>query len=197
MKQANNALVRKLRFNRRVALASLTVAAMTVGSSQALASIVCSMAPIGVPASIDGLYLNFVTGVASIMGSTAGWDFNAYASGGQLNFFSSNSTNNTTRYVGIATTVDVLGGSTMIDATSPLSTAGVAPGGIFRGGVSNGFIGVVFKNESTAVTNYGWVSLTTAGPNGFPATINQYCYQNNGTGIPAGGNQIFKSGFEA
>ncbi|MEO7433847.1 MAG: hypothetical protein ABIR62_17910 [Dokdonella sp.] len=197
MKKANNLFNAKMRFNRDSVLASLAAASMTFCSAQAFGTEICSLAPVGIPATIDGLYLNFVTGASNTTGSVAGWDFNVFASGlATLNFFSSNSTLNTTRYVGAGATVDVLAAGTIIDATSILSSAGVSPGGAFGAGVTHGYVGVAFTNEAAAITNYGWVSLTTTGPNGFPATINQFCYQNDGSGIFAGGELIFVDGFE-
>lgn len=35
-------------------------------------------------------------------------------------------------------------------------------------------------------SRYGWIQLDTTAPQGFPATINSYCYQNDGSPIPAG-----------
>lgn len=185
MEKANNVLTGKLRFSRGAVLASLAVAAMTVGSTQAFAAIVCSSTPISIPADINGVYVNFVTGVNG-PSSVPGWDLNTYASGGALRFFSSGSASNTTRYVGTGTIIDLLAAGTMIDASSILSPTGVLQPGAFQAGVTNGYVGVAFNNEGTATTNYGWASLTTTGPNGFPATINEYCYQDDGTGIMAG-----------
>ena len=178
---------RKARFNRAAILASLAIAAASVGSSQAFAAVVCASTPIAIPADINGIYVNFVTGAtATSGGGAAGWDFSAYASSGALRFYSSSSAANTTRYVGTGAAVDLLAAGTMIDATSSLASAGVNQPGAFQAGVTNGYVGVAFTNESTAATNYGWASVTTTGPNGFPATINQYCYENSGTGIMAG-----------
>ena len=180
-KQAGN---RKSRFARSAVLASLAMAAATVGSSQAFAAVICASTPINLPATINGIYINFVTG-ASSTSAVAGWDFNTWATGGNLAFFGSNAAANTTAYVGAATQVSLLAGGTMIDASSTTVT-GVANAAAFLVGVTNGYVGVVFRNEGTAVTNYGWASLTTTAGTGFPATLNEYCYQNDGTGIMAG-----------
>ena len=169
----NNVLKRKLRFNRGAALASLALAAITVGSSPAFAAVVCSGAPFGIPATINGLYVNFLNQTTSPnSGFVNGWDFNAYASTGILRFFSSTTASNTTRYVGTGTTIDVLPVGTMIDVSSTLSPPGVQQPGAFQAGVTNGYIGVAFNNEGTATMNYDWVSLTTAAPTGFPITVN-------------------------
>ena len=196
MTDTKNAFARKVRFNRATVLASLALAAVTAGSSQAFAAVICSAAPFGIPNNIDGVYVNFVTGSRGTAATAAGWDFNAYASGTAIGFFSSASSANTTRYVGVAPPIAPLAPGTMIDASSPLLPSGTHTPGAFRDGVSNGYVGVVFRNEGTSTTNYGWVSLTTTGPNGFPATINEYCFSNDGTGIIAGGEKIFRNGFD-
>lgn len=188
MKQKDLAFsTNKTRFNRAAILASLAIAAATVGSSQASAAIICSSDPISIPANINGIYVNFVTGASGTSGpSTAGWDFSAYASSSTLRFFSSSAAANMTRYVGTAGTADLLGAGTMIDASSILSPTGTVLPGAFQAGVTNGYLGVAFNNEVTSTTNYGWASVTTTGPSGFPATLDGYCYQNDGTGIMAG-----------
>ena len=179
--------VNKARFNRAAILASLAIASMTVASSQASAAIICSSDPISIPANLNGIYVNFVTGASGTTGtSTAGWDFSAYASGSSIRFFSSSSANNSTRYVGTGSTADLLASGTMIDASSTLAATGTVQPGAFQAGVTNGYLGVAFNSEGTSTTNYGWASVTTTGPNGFPATLNGYCYQNDGTGIMAG-----------
>ena len=187
MNEVNNASAGKLRFSRGAALASLAVAAMTMGSSQAFAAIVCSSTPISIPADINGIYVNFVTGASGTSsGSATGWDFSAYATSSTLRFFSSANANNTTRYVATGSTADLLAAGTMIDASSVLAPTGTVQPGAFQAGVTNGYLGVAFNNEGTSTTNYGWASVTTTGPNGFPATLNGYCYQDDGTGIMAG-----------
>ncbi len=187
MKEVNNVFARKTRFNRAAVLASLAIAATTIGSSQVSAAVICASTPINIPADINGIYVNFVTGATGTSGSgTAGWDFSSYASGGNLRFFSSSGAANTTRYVGTGSTVDLLAGGTIINSSSVLATTGTNQPGAFLAGVTNGYVGVAFNNEGTATTNYGWASVTTTGPTGFPATINQYCYQDDGSGILAG-----------
>ena len=103
-----------------------------------------------------------------------------------MRFYSSAGAANTTQYVGTGTTISLLAAGTMIDASSALSPAGVVLPGAFQAGVTNGYVGVKFRNEGTAASNYGWATVTTTGPNGFPATLTGFCYQNDGTGIMAG-----------
>lgn len=189
MRNTKRAFVGKIGLSRSAVVASLVLAAATVGSSLANAALVCSTfpTPVPIPADINGVYLNFVTGATGTSGpATPGWDFSAYASSATLRFFSSAGTNNTTQYVGTGTTIDLLAAGTIISAASTLAPTGIVQPGAFQAGVTNGYVGVAFRNEGTAATNYGWASVTTTGPNGFPASVTQYCYQNDGTAIMAG-----------
>lgn len=47
------------------------------------------------------------------------------------------------------------------------------------------YLGVRFSNQYATLL-YGWLQLDTTGPTGFPATINSYCYQDDGSPIDAG-----------
>lgn len=125
-----------------------------------------------------------------------GWDFTAYTPAEDLRFLASGNSGNSTRYVGIGNVIDVLTPGTMINASSVLVLTGAVQPGAFQAGVINGYVGVAFNNEITDTVNYGWVSLTTTAPTGFPVTVNQYCYENDGTGIMAGGEKIFRDGFD-
>ena len=50
------------------------------------------------------------------------------------------------------------------------------------GGV-DGYIGVAFQNENTGFLNYGYIHLTTSSPDGFPAHVLEYGYDNSGAAI--------------
>ena len=47
-------------------------------------------------------------------------------------------------------------------------------------GGANGYIGVAFENQSTGVLNYGYIHMTTTGPQGYPAQFLNYGYRNDG-----------------
>jgi hypothetical protein len=176
------------------AAAAAAAALMTLASSHAMATIVCNTAPFGatlpftVPATIDGVYVNLVTGVGQTVAPfTAGWDFNPYAATGPLfNFFW------TPAGIGGLLTGGVYAASPVGVSVGPAGTYGTgaataAQMAQWRAGQTNMYIGMRFTNEATAVINYGWVKMTTTGPTtGFPATINQFCYQNDGTAILTG-----------
>jgi hypothetical protein len=60
------------------------------------------------------------------------------------------------------------------NATSPLTN--------FQPGV-DGYIGIAFLNSQTNALNYGYIHVTTTGPNGFPAQVLDYGFDNTGAAI--------------
>lgn len=50
-------------------------------------------------------------------------------------------------------------------------------------GGANGYIGVAFENQSTGVLNYGYLHMTTSGPEGYPANVLEYGYNSLGNPI--------------
>jgi subtilisin family serine protease len=50
-------------------------------------------------------------------------------------------------------------------------------------GGADGYIGVAFQNENTGVLNYGFIHMTTSGPDGFPAHVVEYGYDSTGAAI--------------
>ncbi|HJT99315.1 MAG TPA: S8 family serine peptidase [Rhodanobacteraceae bacterium] len=48
---------------------------------------------------------------------------------------------------------------------------------------TDGYVGVAFQNEATGMLNYGYIHLTTSGPDGFPAHALEYGYDNSGAAI--------------
>ena len=82
-----------------------------------------------------------------------------------------------------------LSAGTPIDASSTFLTgiqSSATAMASYRAGVTNAnYLGFRFTEGGN--TYYGWISLTTTGPNGFPATLNSYCYENTpNTQITAG-----------
>jgi hypothetical protein len=83
----------------------------------------------------------------------------------------------------------VLSSGATIDATSLYSTETPSTAAManWRTTQTGKYLGVKFYNEGTAATNYGWIQVDTVSPTtGLPATIQSWCYQDNGTGITAG-----------
>lgn len=48
---------------------------------------------------------------------------------------------------------------------------------------ADGYVGVVFYNETTSQLNYGYIHLVTTGPLGFPAQVLEWAYDNSGAAI--------------
>ena len=152
--------------------------ACAVAAPQAQAAVVTSgPLNITVPNTLDGIYLNLVTGATGTTGSSVtGFDFNPYATGGAF----------ATYFSGTATAGNYIvftPGST-VSAANTFGTGSTATTELFyRAGVADGFLGIHFLNEATGVLNYGYVELKTTGATGFPATILSYGYENTGAAL--------------
>lgn len=135
-----------------------------------------------VPYNIDGFYLNVVTG-ATATSSFAGYDINPYFSGSgtasALFRFLTPTTGGTVGAGGIAT---------------PLGAgATIGPASVFASGVINAnqatpgtnYFGFKFINESTGITNYGYliVQQTLSPPVAGSVSILGYAYENTGLAI--------------
>lgn len=177
--------------NRRFAAATAaSLIALTSGS--AMAAIVCGPgANISIPNTFNGVYINFATGVSGITtGAVPGWDFGPWGSSGVLSFFFPATPANSFGAVATATTPPIyslLAAGTPIGPASTYAlvtaTTATAP---LQAGVTGALVGFRFFNETTSAINFGWAEFNTTAPGGFPATIVRYCYQNDGTEIPAG-----------
>ena len=172
----------------KIAFATLAaVGAMTVGASSAYAAVVCASPSIAVPQNIDGIYINLVTGATGTTGtSTPGWDFNPYASSSAtlLSFNAATGAGYVSSGGGSlprAAGPQVGASSTYPSRIQPSPTAM----GSYRAGVSGQYLGFRFTEGGN--TYYGWINFTSVGPNGFPANLNNFCYENTpDTEITAG-----------
>lgn len=165
---------------------------LTLASTSSMAAIVCTSPALSVPANIDGVYLNLVTGAQGTSGgAVAGWDINLYQTGASALYFFWPSAP-ATSHGGVAT-------GTVYDALTAGAPIGVAQTYIVSSGgggpapfvnwqttQTGRYLGVRFWNEATSAINYGWIQLDTGASAGYPATINQYCYENTGADITAG-----------
>jgi hypothetical protein len=173
------------------AAAAAAAALMSLASHNAMATIICNTNPAGaalpitVPMTTAGIYLNFVTGAVNVSpAAVPGWDLNPFGSTNFTWFWSTAPANLTAGFV-TAGVYDASPAGTVVGPAGTYSTsAGTAA--TWRAGVTNMYQGVRFTNEVTSVVSYGWVAMTTTGPAGFPATINQFCYQDDGTAITTG-----------
>ena len=168
--------------------------ALSLISTMSMAAIVDSgVVSIAIPVTIDGIYLNVVTNATGVSAATAppGWDFNPYVTGGFLTFFTSTGAANTNQIVGAAAPAGatLLAPGAIIGPASAYAAAGPVGAPAFRIASTTAFVGFQFRNEATAATNYGYAQLTTSAPNGTPAIITRYVYENAGLPItiPGGG----------
>lgn len=142
-------------------------------------------ADITVPNSIDGVYIDLVTGQASTPSSFPGWDLNPFALTDGMAF--------STPMDGTGVLANTSGGfgqalalpaGALIGPGSPYQTgASVAPNFRVTG---TEFLGLRFVNDTTGAINYGWVEFTTTGNTGFPATVNRFAYEDTGASLLAG-----------
>lgn len=174
------------KFKVKTHLAACALAAVAF-SGNALGAIVCASPELNVPNTIDGVYLNMVTGQTGT--SVTGWDINPYNNSAGLTFYGTATPYGVlaTGTAGTSAETQALSAGTMISATPAVGfynqyqtrgTAFQTPG--------TRFLGVKFLNESTGVANYGWIEMVSDANAGFPATISRYCYENTGAAIAAG-----------
>lgn len=167
--------------------------ALSLVSTMSMAAIVDSgVVNLAIPATIDGIYLNVVTNAsATASPAPAGWDFDPYVTGGFLTFFTSSAAANNNQVVGAAAPAGatLLAAGAVIGPASAFAAAGVVSAPAFRVASTTSYVGLRFTNEATGTLNYGYVQLTTSAPNGTPATITRYVYENTGAAItiPGGG----------
>ncbi|MEO8671017.1 MAG: hypothetical protein ABI411_06855 [Tahibacter sp.] len=189
---AENKLSRSIR---RTVLIAATSSVLALAATSSMAAIVCGPTNnLAIPANIDGVYLNLVTGATGIAGgSTAGWDINLYQTGTPAGLFFFWPTTPAASFGGTstATVYDVLTSGASIGPASTFIVnsggGGAAPYVNWQGTTQTGkYLGIRFFNESTSTINYAWLQLNTTATTGFPATISQYCYQTDGTAITAG-----------
>lgn len=176
-------------------------------SASATATVICSgQRDLDVPQNGEGLYINLVTGVSGTTeGQVPGFDFDPYAQQtstppNQLRFYWGPASNGG---AGVATSGDqyaVLAAGALVGPDSLFTRAGA--GGdtsLWQIGISAGFLGARFQNESLGLLNYGWIRIDTSAPIGFPMTVRDWCYEDDGSAItvePPIQNDIFCDGFE-
>jgi subtilisin-like proprotein convertase family protein len=174
-------------------LLSAAAAAASLLSSVTMAAVVTSpVTKLSVPQTVGGSYINVVTGVTGGSGAgVAGWDLNPYAGTGAtvLNIYWSE------------ISAGVRGGGVAGVAAGPLIVLNegdtVGPASIFNAAITatspnfrvtqTGFLGFQFINEGTGQLNYGYMEISTTGPNGYPATISSIFYEDTGAPITIAG----------
>ena len=143
---------------------------------------------LNVPDTIDGLYLNWITGATCTSACTGtNFTFNPYDTGSQIHFFWPNSAGGNEAGVGSAATTQysVLGsGDTIGPASEFITLAGNPPADMsnWAAGV-DGFLGYKFDCPAAGGVCYGYTHVTTTSPTGFPTTVVEYWYDQSGAAI--------------
>jgi len=135
---------------------------------------------IGIPANIDGIYLNVLTGVSGtsgLPGGVAGWDINPFGSAA-LQFFSATPLTSS-GYAGVGTAISNLALGASVGAASTFINSTAAPAAsTWNLNSSNNFVGFRFLNEGNGLVHYGYMQIAL-GANTFTGrSIVGYAYEN-------------------
>ena len=140
---------------------------------------------INVPQTLDGVYINFVTGATSFA-NFAGADFNPYFNNAVLAFFGTGGTNGTLSSGTASPSNTIRLNMGDVISAGGAYTTGQSVGSAFTSG-GQGYVGVRFFNEALGITNFGWVLMsTTNNSTAFPATVVSWAYETSGGSITAG-----------
>lgn len=167
-----------------------TTAALLMSTGSALAGPVTFSTPINVPNTFAGVYINLLTGASSTTASSVpGWDIGPWGNSGTLALFWNSTPTNSNGGVASTTTgpyLDLAPGTVISSASIFSASAQTSATAAFLT-TGTHILGFRFFNEATSAINYGYMSITTNGPNGFPATINSWTFENSGGAITVPG----------
>ena len=169
----------------------LAATAALLMTSNAHATLVTFSTPINVPNTFSGVYINLLTGASGLSpAAVPGHDFNPYRQNtssnlaffwnGPLNSFGGMALTTTGPYLDLPTGAVISAASIFSSSASAASTAAFRTSGTH-------ILGFRFFNESTSAVNYGYLTLTSTGPLGFPATVNGWTFENSGGAITVPG----------
>lgn len=164
----------------------LAATAALLMTSNAHAALVTFSTPINVPNTFSGVYINLLTGASAITtAAVPGWDFGPWGSSNTLAFFWPSTPTGTSGGVAGTTAgpyLDLPAGSVISAASTFSATTLSTQTAAFQASGTH-ILGFRFFNESTSAVNYGYLTLTSTGPLGFPATVNGWTFENNGGAI--------------
>lgn len=164
----------------RLGLCAAALAGTAASVPNADAAIITFNTPITIPNNFTGIYIDLATGTTSTTGSFPGFDFNPYGTTA-LSFFWG------TGAGGVASTTTgpylSLAPGTMIGPASTFSAATAGTAGSVYLTTGTWTLGFRFTNEGTGMVNYGYLTMTTTGTSGFPATIQSWSFDNTGAAI--------------
>jgi hypothetical protein len=112
-----------------------------------------------------------------------GWDFNPWSASNTLTFFWNGTPAGTSGGVALSAAgpyIDLPIGAG-VGAASTFSTSSGSAQTLAFQATGTHMLGLRFFNESTSAINYGVLSMVTTGPDGFPATITGWSFENSGS----------------
>lgn len=170
----------------RLGMCAAALAGTAAVTTEAQAVVVTFSTPIAVPNTFSGVYINFLTGASAVTpAAVPGWDFGPWGSSNTLSFFFPGTPANSSGAVAATTTGPYLdlplgtvvsSASTFSNSASNVQTTAFQTTGTHR-------MGFRFFNEATSAVNYGYLTMQTTGPLGFPATVTGWSFENNGGAI--------------
>jgi hypothetical protein len=170
----------------RLGMCALALAGTAGVATNASAEIITFSNPIPVPNTFNGVYINLLTGAnATTTAAVPGWDFGPWGSSNTLSFFFPSTPTASSGAVAGTTTgpyLDLPAGS-VIGAGSTFSASASNTQTTAFQSTGTHTMGFRFFNENTAAINYGYLTMDTTGPQGFPATITGWSFDNTGASI--------------
>ena len=174
------------------AAAGVALAAPTFAPSAKADIIYSGPLTLNVPSTTAGIYLNVVTGVSAVApGGSPGWDLNPWGSGSLFLYGPSAGNGALDNFAGGSspTLADNLPVGTSVGAASTFGSVSVETTGAtaFNLSSSANYAGFSFLNETTGVTDYGWVRFSISTTfTAQPRSIVGYAYDNTGAAIAVG-----------
>jgi hypothetical protein len=170
----------------RLGLCAAALAGAAAPMSDANAVVVTFSTPIAIPNTFAGVYINLLTGANGITpGAVPGWDIGPWGSASTLAMFFNGTPANSNGGVAGTTTgpyLDLAAGSVISSASTFSATTSTTATTAFQS-TGTHTLGFRFFNETTSAINFGYMTLVTTGPLGFPATITGWSFENSGGAI--------------
>lgn len=185
---------------------ALLFAALIAAAPAHAAEVCFNEQNLSIPATTEGLYINFLTGVhAGTEAGAPGFDFDPYASASttpadDLRFYWGSSATGNAGVASSGSTYAVLFTGSVVGPSNLFTREGFSGNtSAWTGGVIRGYLGMRFRNEATNAINYGWVQMTTSAPQGFPMTVHGWCFEDTGAAIAIGpvSDGVFANGFDS
>ena len=170
----------------RLGMCAAALAGTAAMTNDAHAVVINFTTPIAVPNTFAGVYINLLTGANAVTtAAVPGWDFGPWGNSNTLTFFWNTTLPSNGGGVAGSAAGPYLSlplGSVISSASTFSASAVSAQTAAFQT-TGTRWLGFRFFNEATSAINYGYVTMQTTSPLGFPATITGWSFENNGGAI--------------